>query len=236
MEQQLELLWQYQQVDMEVERFEREMRQAPNRQKLLKQREFLMEQQNVVKRIEQEVAIMSDRMEAIRDEIIRLQNSVADLGAQTEKNPPETVEDARKQIQQAQKLVNTITRYESELTKLRKDADLRDRHQHEARVRAAKTRAEFDQLKKIYDVEYKKQSEELERLRARAAKAAKDIAPEMLERYKVIKKHSIPPMTRLQGDRCGGCNMSLPAAVLGQIRSGSAAVECENCGRIIITQ
>lgn len=70
MEQQLELLWQYQQVDMEVERFEREMRQAPNRQKLLKQREFLMEQQNVVKRIEQEVAIMSDRMEAIRDEII----------------------------------------------------------------------------------------------------------------------------------------------------------------------
>lgn len=236
MEQQLELLWQYQQVDMEVERFEREMRQAPNRQKLLKQREFLMEQQNVVKRIEQEVAIMSDRMEAIRDEIIRLQNSVADLEAQTEKNPPETVEDARKQIQQAQKLVNTITRYESELTKLRKDADLRDRHQHEARVRAAKTRAEFDQLKKIYDVEYKKQSEELERLRARAAKAAKDITPEMLERYKVIKKHSIPPMTRLQGDRCGGCNMSLPAAVLGQIRSGSAAVECENCGRIIITQ
>ncbi len=236
MEQQLELLWQYQQVDMEVERFEREMRQAPNRQKLLKQREFLMEQQNVVKRIEQEVAIMSDRMEAIRDEIIRLQNSVADLEAQTEKNPPETVEDARKQIQQAQKLLNTITRYESELTKLRKDADLRDRHQHEARVRAAKTRAEFDQLKKIYDVEYKKQSEELERLRARAAKAAKDIAPEMLERYKVIKKHSIPPMTRLQGDRCGGCNMSLPAAVLGQIRSGSAAVECENCGRIIITQ
>ena len=55
MEQQLELLWQYQQVDMEVERYEREMRQSPNRQKLIKQRDFLMEQQNVVKRIEQEM-------------------------------------------------------------------------------------------------------------------------------------------------------------------------------------
>ena len=236
MEQQLELLWQYQQVDMEVERYEREMRQSPNRQKLIKQRDFLMEQQNVVKRIEQEVAILSDRMEAIRDEITRLQSAVADLQSQVEQNPPQDVEEARKQIQAAQKLVNTISRYETELTKLRKDAALRDRHQHEARVRAAKTRAEFDQLKKVYDVEYRKQSVELERLRARVTEAAKNIAPEMLERYKVIKKHSIPPMTRLQGDRCGGCNMSLPAAVLGQVRSGSAAVECENCGRIIITQ
>ena len=96
MEQQLELLWQYQQVDMEVERYEREMRQSPNRQKLIKQRDFLMEQQNVVKRIEQEVAILSDRMEAIRDEITRLQSAVADLQSQVEQNPPQDVEEARK--------------------------------------------------------------------------------------------------------------------------------------------
>ena len=57
-----------------------------------------------------------------------------------------------------------------------------------------------------------------------------------MEQYKTIKKHSLPPMTRLNSDRCGGCNMSLPAAVLSQIRTGAAAVECENCGRIILIE
>ena len=50
--QQYELLWQYQQVDMELDQYEREMRNNSNRKELLKHRDFLMEQQNVLKKIE----------------------------------------------------------------------------------------------------------------------------------------------------------------------------------------
>jgi hypothetical protein len=53
---QLELLWNYMQYDMEADRFENAMRNAPDRVKLLKQRDFLLEQQNTVKRIERETA------------------------------------------------------------------------------------------------------------------------------------------------------------------------------------
>ena len=63
----MEALWAYQQRDMEADRFETEMRQAPNRLKLLKERDFLQEQQNNMKRIEREVALMSDRLDALRD-------------------------------------------------------------------------------------------------------------------------------------------------------------------------
>ena len=94
----------------------------------------------------------------------------------------------------------------------------------------------FDQLKKSYDAEYKVQAGELEKLKARAAKASKEIQPDMLEKYNTIKRHSMPPMARLNGDRCGGCNMSLPQAVLHKIRAGSSAVECENCGRILLVK
>ena len=41
---QLDLLWQYMQVDMDAERFEQEMRNSPNRQQLIKQRNFLRDQ------------------------------------------------------------------------------------------------------------------------------------------------------------------------------------------------
>ena len=233
---QFALLWQYQQVDIEVDRFEREMRADPKRQKLIKNRDFLVEQQGVIKRIENEVSVMADRLEALQDEVVRLRDSVNELNTRLEAHQPDTLDDARTLMAAAQKLMGSITRYETELTKLRKDADARDRQQHEVRVRAAKVKAEFDQLKKSYDDEYKTQATELEKLKARAAKASKEIQPEMLEKYNTIKRHSMPPMARLNDDRCGGCNMSLPQAVLHKIRAGSSAVECENCGRILLVK
>lgn len=146
------------------------------------------------------------------------------------------IEEAKKQIASLQKLITTISRYESELAKMRKDSEARDRQQREVRVRAAKARAEFDRIKVIYDEEYKHAAVKLEELKKKVAEEAKDIDPELLEKYKAIKRHSTPPITRIHDDRCGGCNMQLPAADMNKIRTGAAYVECENCGRIILVK
>ncbi|MDR3052085.1 MAG: C4-type zinc ribbon domain-containing protein [Oscillospiraceae bacterium] len=233
---QLELLWQYQQVDIEVERYEREMRANPNRQKLLKQRDFILDQQTVVKRIEGEVTVMADRLEALQDEVVRLRDAVSETAAALDAAPPQALSGVRENVSAFQKLLESITRYEAELHKMRKDAENRDKQQHEARVRAAKVKGEFDQLKAAYDTEYKDQQGALDKLKAQAQKAAEGITPAMLDHYNTIKRHSMPPMARLNEDRCGGCNMSLPSVVLHKIRSGSVTVECENCGRIILVR
>lgn len=219
---------------MEADRYEREMRKDPDRQKLLKQRDFIVEQQSTIKRIEGEVSVMSDRMEAVADEVVRLQEHLGDLMRQVETLKGDDLESIQRLESAVQKLMGTITRYEAELAKMRKDAEARDKQQREVRVKAAKVKAEFDALKAAYDERYKEQAAELDRLKKRAKEAAKDIDPKMLERYNAIKRHSTPPMAKLNDDRCGGCNMSLPSVVLHKIRSGSTAVECENCGRIIL--
>ena len=53
---QLDDLWNFMQVDMEADKFENQMRLSPNRQKLLKQRNFILEQQNNMKKLEADVA------------------------------------------------------------------------------------------------------------------------------------------------------------------------------------
>ena len=234
--EQYELLWQYQQVDMELDQYEKEMRGNSNRKELLKHRDFLLEQQNVLKKIETDVEVMSDRMEALADEIKRLSGSVAEATANFENNRPDNLEDVKKQMASIQKLIATITRYESELAKMRKDSEARDRQQREVRVRAAKARAEFDRIKVIYDEEYKVAAVKLEELKRKVAKEAEGIDPDLLEKYKAIKRHAAPPITRLHDDRCGGCNMQLSAADKDKVRSGVPYVECENCGRIILIQ
>ena len=185
------------------------------------------------------MVLLAQTEKAVRmlaDEIERLNGSVAEAAANFEANRPEDLEEAKKQIAALQKLITTISRYEGELAKMRKDSESRDRQQREVRVRAAKARAEFDRIKVIYDEEYKQASVKLEALKKTVAEEAKGIDPELLEKYKAIKRHSTPPITRIHDDRCGGCNMQLPAADMNKIRTGAPYVECENCGRIILVK
>lgn len=230
---QLDVLWQFMQVDMEADRFEGKMRQSENRQKLIKQRNFLMEQQANMKKLESDVAVMQDRLEAVSDEAERLEKVLANLCGEIEANPPKSAEEADARAESVRKVSDSLVRYEQELQKMRKDAETKDRQQKEIRVRAAKTKAEYDSLKKVYDEEYKADAQKLHEMRARTEAESKKVDPKMLERYRGIKQHCTPPMARLIDGQCSGCFMSLPSATLLELKAGERIVECDNCGRIL---
>ena len=233
---QLEKLWQFMQVDMDADKFEAKIRQSEKRQKLLKQRNFLMDQQNNMKKLESDVAAMTDRLEAVRDDAERLQKVLTGLMEELESNPPTSEEEANARMEPVQKLMDNLTRYEQELSKMRKDAEVKDRQQREIRVRAAKTKQEFDQLKKEYDVEFKQDTATLKDMRARTEQESGKIDPELLEKYRTIKQHCTPPMAKLIDGQCSGCFMSLPSATLLAIKEQGKLVTCDNCGRILYAE
>ena len=229
----LDDLWQFMQVDMEADRFENKMRQSENRQKLLKQRNFLMEQQANMKKIEADIAAMQYRLEAVNDEAQRLEKQLETLTAEIQTNPPQNLEEAEKSIQTMQKLSDTLAHYEQELAKMHKDSESRDRQQKEIRVRAARTKVEYDQLKQVYDKEYKADLAQLQQLRGASEKASSGVDAALLDRYRAIKQHCTPPMAKLVAGQCAGCFMALPSATLLKLKEGNSIVECDNCGRII---
>ena len=169
---QLDDLWNFMQVDMEADKFENQMRLSPNRQKLLKQRNFILEQQNNMKKLEADVAVMQDRLAAVEDEAQRLSGVLSGMVDELEKDPPATIEESDRRAEAAQRLADTLTRYEQELAKMRKDAEARDRQQKEIRVRAARTKQEYDQLKTVYDEEFKRDQQTLKTMRANIEKEA----------------------------------------------------------------
>ena len=221
------------QVDMEADKFENQMRLSPNRQKLLKQRNFILEQQNNMKKLEADVAMMQDRLAAVEDEAQRLSGVLSGMVEELETNPPATVEESDRRAEAAQRLADTLTRYEQELAKMRKDAEARDRQQKEIRVRAARTKQEYDQLKTVYDEEFKRDQQTLKSMRANIEKEAAKLDQALLSRYRAIKQHCTPPMAKLVDGQCGGCFMSLPSATLRELKLGEKTVECDNCGRIL---
>ena len=230
---QLDTLWKFMQVDMEADGFESKMRQSENRQKLIKARDFLKDQQANMKKLENDVAVMQDRLEAVEDEAARLEKVLDGLTEEFNNHTPANAEEAQKQADAVQKLLDSLQRYEAELAKMRKDADTKDRQQKEIRVRAAKTKMEFDQLKTEYDKEFKADTAKLQEMRANTEQEAKKVDPSLLAKYRAIKQHCTPPMARLVNGQCSGCFMSLPSATLLDIRNGNRIVECDNCGRIL---
>ena len=230
---QLDELWNFMQVDVEADKFENQMRLSPNRQKLLKQRNFILEQQNNMKKLEADVAVMQDRLAAVEDEAERLSGVLSGMVQELEANPPATVEESDRRAEAAQRLADTLVRYEQELAKMRKDAEARDRQQKEIRVRAARTKQEYDQLKTVYDEEFKRDQQTLKSMRANIEKEAAKLDQALLSRYRAIKQHCTPPMAKLVDGQCGGCFMSLPSATLRELKLGEKTVECDNCGRIL---
>ena len=218
----MDILWAFQQRDMEADRFEAAMRQAPNRLKLLKERDFLQEQQNNMKRIEREVAVMADRLDALRDEEERLRGLLNNLLEAVKDITEDQTEEIDRQIAAASKLEDTLLTYEQEIAKMRKDSEARDRLQKDIRLRAARTKADFDEHKKA----------KLEELRKAAEEESRKVDPELLARYRAIKQHVAPPIAKLNGNRCGGCNMELSAATLNAM-NGKDFIECDNCGRAL---
>ena len=98
-------LWDYMQVDMEADKFENGMRQSETRQKLLKSRDFIKDQQNNMKKLESDIAAMQDRLEALSDGAARLEAQLAAVTEQNEKDPPKDREEAEKRIAGVQKLL-----------------------------------------------------------------------------------------------------------------------------------
>lgn len=231
---QTELLWQYQQADMAADAYEREIKRSPNRIALKKNREFLVEQQNAVKRMETEVAEMSDRIEVIHVAIARMEEQLSALQKRIENNPPADLQQAQALSRDAQKLLNDLSDYEREMKRIQKDAADRERSEKEIRINYAKVKAEYDQQKVAYEAEYAEQLKQLEQKRAAAQEMGKQVDAALLEKYALVKKHCVPPVARLYGDQCGGCNMSLPQVTIRKFKNDVQYIECENCGRIII--
>lgn len=230
---QLELLWDYQQADVEAERQENTMKRSPTRQRLLKYQEYLREQKAANLRLEEEVHAMTDRMDALKDAIAHTEEQLRALHERLEAEKPDDGDALQAFIQETQHLLQNVAGYEQEVRRIRKDAADRDNQQRDIVQRAAKVRNDYDRLKAEYDVEYKESVKKLEELRAVVAEKAKAIEPSYMEKYKSIKQHSMPPLAQLSGDQCGGCRMSLPSAVVRSVRGGTP-VECESCGRLLI--
>ena len=226
-------LWNYQAEDLKADAIATEIRRSPTRIKLEKSRDFIMERQKEYKQIEDSIAAIADRKDILMQ---ALENTISQIEGQRQRMEQIDPEDEnavsalREEVSRAREELRSL---EKELNRMATDSASYDKQLRSVRVEAAKAKQAFDQLKVDYENESKVKKEELEQQRVRVKNLEKSVEPDLMAEYMAIKKHTTPPVVRLQYGQCSGCNTSLPSATLSKIRNG-ALVECETCGRMII--
>lgn len=230
---QLDLLWDYQQADVEVDNIKRDIARSPQRLKLLKLRDSIKEQQAFLVTLENELAAMLDRLDVLKEVVEMKSEQLDQVQEKVNSRPATDAKTAREYVAETTKLLNELNEYDAEAKRIKRDAQEREKRQHDIRRMAVKIKMEFDALRDEYNVEYEEKSRKLEELKALAEEKAKLVEPEWMEKYNRVKQHSVPPIAKLVNDRCSGCNMGFPSSDLTAIKAGKD-VECETCGRMII--
>lgn len=226
-------LWNYMQLDLEADKFKADMAQNEKRKQLIKLNDTLKELQGTYAKIEARVEASASRISELGEECERLSGLMNAMTA--DMDSISTLDDAQvaEKLDAAQKLLSQIDECEKEIARIRHESEADDKRMRDVRVRAAKAKADYGTLKAEYDVEFAKDKITLKQMRDKADKAATTLDSADFERYKQIKQHCTPPISKLVNNQCTGCFMTLPQATLREIKNSDTVHTCDNCGRLL---
>lgn len=233
---QTEILWAYQNAEMDLDRMRKELETTPERQKLKKLRRILQEQTEKIdgyraslKEKESELENGLAKLEALLKEY-DLEQDDLNIMMEDEECTAEELTESRKAMEELLSKVNSLKK---SLTECQSFIEKTTEAIKEAYSRGSKTKRDYESAKAVVETERSEHQPIIDKAQKSVDAIGMQLSPEILKRYKSIKKKHPNPVAGVQDNRCSGCGMSLPMATLKKLSTGSGMVECENCGRII---
>ncbi|MBS7262182.1 MAG: hypothetical protein KIG36_01055 [Eubacteriales bacterium] len=229
----LKKLWQYQQVDAELDAINAKLRKSAERKLLSEAKAYIIDAKENMNRIEEQADRLIAEMERLESEHKLLMAKLKDLSEKFTEDAEEgeQIDRLRREIQY---LMDNAAGIEKNVRDLMNTADNLKKKYSMYAGGGAKKRKEYDEVKVRYDEIKAAVDEEARGVIERLKAIEKDVDPEQMKEYRRIKKAKPNPLAPMNGNRCTGCNMELPPKVAKEVAAGESLVECENCGRILI--
>ena len=233
---QTEMIWKYQEAEAELDKLKKELESTPERQKMRKLRRVLQEQtekidsyKNGIKEKEAELDAGLKKLEALlRD--YDLEQDDLNIMIEDEECTAEELTESRKAMEELLEKVNglkkSLTDCQSWISKTT-DA-IRD-----AYSKGSKTKRDYEAAKAVVETEKLERKPVIDKAQKEVERIELQLSPEILKRYKSIKKKYPNPVATITDNRCSGCGMSVSMSVVKKFQAGNSIIECENCGRII---
>jgi len=231
--EQMDLLWEYQNLDILVDNCENQRKSSPLRQKLIELKNYLTDQQNLLIKLEEEI----DKRNIVLNRVNHEYESCAnEIKAEREKLEAEQVK-TLKQLEQmrddALEIKERMIKKSQELSKLLAEINAVEKRLDSIRTNVSKAKKEYTGVKVKYDEELEVIQSEYAKAKLNRDNVGVNIAESLLARYVKLKDRRSTAVALIENERCGGCNMMLASVLLQSIKDRNELIECENCGRIL---
>lgn len=234
--EQLDLLWNYQEIDLKIDEIINQSKRSQNTLKLLKLRKFMMDKQDKLVELDREVNKQNKEFSKIKN-ICKL------FSAEIEKSNDKLKaldNVSLKQIEHLEtkcfQLKNKLKKKRNEMQKLVKRIDDLCDEAHKLTLEIKKAKSEYSEIKKDYDQEQLVFKKEANQIKKQRDEIGVQINQDLLKKYKNLKVNHSTAIAKIDHSRCGGCNMSLAALVIQNVKKQKKIIECENCGRILFIE
>lgn len=232
----LEYLLMYQKADLKKQQLENSLRTTESRQKLNKVTKLLREQQATIQKLTEEA-------EAQRNALSKLLAQQESLSHELELNHSEmetleadeevTAEELTEFRQDVERLNRELSRLEKEVKALLEQLERVSADFQKARSLGGRAKKEYDRLKAVCEVEKAESAASIATATKEMETVERQVDPSFLAKYKKARVHHSMPVVPVVNEKCSGCNMSIPMAVIKKLTSQETVLECENCGRIL---
>ncbi|NMB41266.1 MAG: hypothetical protein GX996_04955 [Firmicutes bacterium] len=233
---QLQLLWQFQELEQEINRQKQNLQKIPSIHEHRQEKEKFTHFQQMLK--EKEEDLNSLKRELRRKEL-ELQTITASLKEMDKKLYSGEVRNV-KELENLEKNVQT---------KKKEISDLEDEIIH-MMEKSEQDAAEISRLKKTEEEKSKtlqqlmvkarndlaKAQENLEQLNDKHGELLQTIDESLLNRYRELSKRTPGGrcISLVKKGFCGICNVSLPSSFKGYLLTPGKLVYCENCGSLLV--
>lgn len=235
----LEYLLMYQKADLKKQQLENNLRTTESRQKLNKITKLLREQQATIQKLTED----ADNQQAALTKLLSQQEG---MSHELELNHSEmetleaddqvTAEELTEFRQDVERLNRELSRLEKDVKGLLDQLEKTSADFQKARSLGGRAKKEYDRLKAVCEVEKNEGAADIAIATKEMDTVERQVDPTFLAKYKRARVHHSMPVVPVINDKCSGCNMSIPMAVIKKLTSQETVLECENCGRILYYQ
>ena len=232
----LEYLLMYQKADLKKQQLENNLRTTESRQKLNKITKLLREQQTAIQKLTEDA-------DAQQNALSRLVSQQESLSHELELNHSEmdtleaddqvTAEELTEFRQDVERLNRELGRLEKDVKGLLEQLEKTSADFQKARSLGGRAKKEYDRLKAVVEVEKAESAASITAATKEMETVERQVDPTFLAKYKRARVHHSMPVVPVANEKCSGCNMSLPMAVIKKLSNQENVMECENCGRIL---
>ncbi|MBQ8908969.1 MAG: hypothetical protein IJY90_01575 [Clostridia bacterium] len=232
----VEQILEYQKLDREMFKLEKELRDNPNKAKANKLHETMKTAQERSVKLEERAGAILTEIDKVKSQLKIQQDKMAEFAAKD--LTAMTKQDVEKMSALKDKLYQNLQILEKNLTALAENVNavLADFNKTIKTFNASKE--EFAKCKSDYDNDVKAIEGKKSEVAAKLQVIAKDIDSQIMEAYQKRRKENIfpvvvPLMEEGKGSYfCGGCRTQLSFASINKLDSENV-VACDHCRRLI---